>query len=337
MSPPKQVQSKIGMRVRRTYESERQYILSDHNATQSGYGFGFRGSFDAKSNQPVLEITRGFDADYLSSTTFAKFPGAAIQMDFINLTRVYRYVKIRKICIHVTKVPQMISQTISAVGGTAFQTEYSDPGQDIMIPWAANPDLVNYNNGEFTNLIQTPDIYKRYKYKKTRNVGAKTGQVGENNYTCIPRQFQMIPSVILMGGVSGSNPQVRPVRTPPIDIFRFRSSLGSLNSAAMIWIWYHPGLKGTPNNSTLRRQVWFTVEMDYYGDRPIGPTVMSDCFDKNVVETDIAGDECAMADYVTGPMTGSCPSYTYTGNSPPTGGQIYPGFPTNANTTFTGC
>lgn len=308
-----------GSRVIRSYESERIYRACDLNATQTGFGFSLKFTYDVANKTPIIAVQRGFasEAKGGNATDYAFFPGATIHSDFINLTRVYRYCKIRKMTMHVCKLAPPFNVANSA--SASYQVDY---GTDIIIPWAAEPDLINYSTGEFSNIIASPDNYKRYKYKYMRPATSKNGVQGAARMTVVPRQPTMTPQVFLAGGVASLNPQVRMRRTPPIDIFRFKENLGDLNSVGWIWVWHHPGLKGGPVPVT--RQVWFTFEFEYFGVRPVGITRMDPCLDKITSdEHNSASEACSFGRWGAGPLTGSCPTYSVTGTSPPTGGISY--------------
>jgi len=299
MRPVRQVQSKVGSHVIRSYESERISFGSDPNATQSGYGFSLRFSYDAKNNTPQIGICRGYDMG-LESTPFAAFPGTSIHSDFINHQRIYRYCKVRKMTMHVSKVPHLV---IEAFGSGA--NNIRDPGTDTIIPWAAQPDLINYQNGEFsTRFIAAPDMWKRYKYALHRQAGASGNKaLGESRFTVVPRQVTMLPQQLNNQGQAVKDPQIRMKKTPPVDAARFRSSLGSLTSAGWIWIWHHPGLRTA--GLQLRRDVWFTVELEYFGLMPVLP-VQYGCEDM-VDGPTMVGSDCNFGRWVDAPLTGDCP------------------------------
>lgn len=342
MRPVSHTVSMRGTHVVRTYETERIDFPSSPGVAQDGYGFSFRCVYDAKVGVEA-SIVRGYDPAGTAAVNFAGFQGGYMQSDFLNLTRVFRYIRIKRMTMHVSKAPSFVYDI--NVGGA---NHVIDPGTDVILPWSAEPDLVNFSNGEFSNIIGSPDFYKRPKYKYIRPAGSKNGQVSHGSMTVIPKQPVMWPVNVIQGGTIAPNPQVRFKKTPAVDVFRFRSNLGNLNSAGWIWVWQHPGLQNQ-NNAIIHRNVWFTVQLEYYGVRPTGPTVNDPCFDN--IDTG-AGDslsrisahgDCSFGAWAGPAATGSCPPNYYSSFTGMGADHLYAGthyrdseVPFSHNNTYTG-
>lgn len=216
--------------------------------------------------------------------------GTDVGVVFGNLTaeslwfsKVFRYVKLKKFQINVTRMPQQVMMGTLVVPGAdagstqvvqnGYQSNMMDPGYVILRPWAGEPQVASFTDGTLSS-TEWGD-YMRHKEKVVFPAASSRGAQQIKKMCVQPISVAVMPED--SSDAAGDN-VYNYIPTQPCDFNRLRTNSVSLNSYGIVWWWYYPASSGAVDNA-FKLSFTFEIELAYYGlaiptavpELPLGP------------------------------------------------------------------
>lgn len=252
--------------VRRTYTSDRAYTISNLSTVRyNANAWTLNFVFDAVTNSAHAEVMLGSPQQGVGTTTGVLFQN--LEDEFQALTNVYRYFRVTKFQMNISKLPApvyMPSQPVPTVptnqqqGGT--WTNAGDPGRYLLRPWTGAPGVANYSTGGLTAVDW--DDHARFANAKIESA------VGHVDH---PIKYAVTPiqPVIISDNASVADPtgvvQYEPV--PAIDISNFSTGACEASCYGIIQYWYFPACVNATTGFLATSCTW-EIEVEYFGLKP---------------------------------------------------------------------
>lgn len=252
--------------VTRCYQTNSIIFENTNGDDNTGRAFSFRGTWDPTGNGSIAaRVYYGGPAGGTDSTV--RF--ANLDSESSWFCNVFRYVKIKKFQINVTRMPAQAMIGTLVVPGTdpgstqvvqnGYQSNMMDPGYIVLRPWAGEPAVASYADGTLSS-EEWPD-YMRHKEKVVRPAASEHGaqQVMKMCVQPISLVDLAEDSVDSTGDI-----QYEYVPTPSVDVARLKTNMSTLNSFGILLWWYYPAASGAVTGA-FKIAFNFTVELAWYG------------------------------------------------------------------------
>lgn len=253
--------------VRRTYTTAGALQLVNTSGTNYiGRAYSLNFTYDVTANSCASSVYLGSPQAAVGTDTTLQFQN--LVDEFQALTNVYRYFRVTKFQMKVSKLPlptYVASQPVPGVPTNQQQgatwTNMGDPGRMLLRPWTGAPGVANYANGVLT----AADWDDHYRYKR-KKVESAVGPVSHPLEFCVaPVQPTYIPDGD--DDLAVASGQVRYDRCPWIDISDFSTGRVDASSYGMIYYWYFPSCVGA-TTGFLESEQTFEIEVEYKGLKP---------------------------------------------------------------------
>lgn len=246
-------------RVTRTYRSTIFPVNNVNGQTYTGAGFSFQGTYDGVGDTINPLIMAGGPASGVNTQVVFQ----NLSAEFAWFANVFRYSRIKKLEMHVMRMPAAVMQFVGPNGAGGVQQlgnpgNFLDPGIIGLFPWSGQPGIVNYTDGTLSAVDW--DDWNRTEPKVVTPATSKFGNTQQTVMCVPPVSIVAIPDQARDSG----DFIIEYLPTQTVDISDFRTGETNFNSFGHVLYWYYPMNSGAASNQA-KLACWWEVEFDYWG------------------------------------------------------------------------
>lgn len=246
-------------RVTRTYRSTIFPVNNVNGQTYTGAGFSFEGTYDGVGDTIYPRIMAGGPASGVDTQVVFQ----NLSAEFAWFANVFRYSRIKKLEMHVMRMPAAVMQFVAPNGEGGVEQlgnpgNFLDPGIIGLFPWSGQPGLVNYTDGTLSAVDW--DDWNRTEPKVVTPATSKFGNTQQTVMCVPPVSIVAIPDQAR----DSADYIIEYLPTQTVDIYDFRTGETNFNSFGHVLYWYYPMNSGAASNQA-KLACWWEVEFDYWG------------------------------------------------------------------------